>query len=223
MSKLRVLALGAASALAGLLIAGCGSSSTNVTPAGSPATSSPAASSAATPTAAASPATSLHNDQDVTFASDMIPHHQQAIMMAQMVPSHSTDPQLGQLAASIQHQQQPEIDLMSGWLRSWGQPVPSLGTGYGRGYGMGGGMMGGRFRMPGMMDGDDFRRMQGMTGPGFRTMWLTGMIAHHQGAITMARQELDRSQYPPARQLAQNIITSQSAEITKMRQMLGQG
>ncbi len=218
MRKLRPLTLVAAGVLAGLLLAGCGSSS----PAGSPATSSPPASSAAGPTAAASPDTSPHNDQDVTFASDMIPHHQQAIMMAQMVPRHSTDPQLGQLAASIQQQQQPEIDLMNGWLRSWGQPVPSLGTGYGRGYGMGRGMMGGRFGMPGRMNDDDFRRMQGMTGSGFRIMWLTGMIAHHQGAITMARQELDRGQFPPARQLAQNIITSQSAEITKMRQMLGQ-
>ena len=68
-----------------------------------------------------------HNDADVAFATDMIPHHAQAVAMAKMVPTRASSQQVKDLATQIQAAQDPEIKLMSGWLEAWGEPVPAAG------------------------------------------------------------------------------------------------
>ena len=72
----------------------------------------------------APPPAAPFNDADVTFAQQMIPHHQQAIEMARLADGRAADPEVKNLAAAIEKAQDPEIDTMKGWLKSWGKPLP---------------------------------------------------------------------------------------------------
>jgi uncharacterized protein (DUF305 family) len=188
-----------AAAVTGGLLAGCGSNTTT-----SPATTPP-------PAASNAPATGQqqHNQADVVFLQNMIPHHAQAIMMSQMARNRATTPQVKDLAVRIEAAQQPEIDQMRGLLTAWGAPAPAAPGGGMGPMGSMGGM--GQGQMPGMM-----------SGTGFDRMFLQMMIVHHQGAIDMSHTELAQGSNPAARDLAQRIITAQQAEINQMQTLLQQ-
>ncbi|MGJ0118289.1 DUF305 domain-containing protein [Williamsia sp. MIQD14] len=147
-----------------------------------------------------------HNAADVTFSTEMIPHHRQAVEMAQMVPGRSTDPDVAALARQIAAAQQPEIDTLTARLRAWGEPEPS-------------GSMAGH-SMRGMMSDSDMTELRSLSGQAFDERWLTMMIDHHSGAIAMARTEVDEGLDPDSIALARSIIDSQQAELTRMRAML---
>jgi len=164
--------------------------------------------------------TGSHNDADVTFATSMIPHHQQALEMVDLTDGRTLDPAVRQLADQIKAAQSPEIDTMTGWLTDWGKPVPS-GTGTGQDSHDMGGMDMGSHDMPGMMSAEDMARLQDSSGADFEDMWLRMMIRHHEGAVTMAKTELSDGAYQPAEELAQSIIDGQEAEIDQMKQLLG--
>lgn len=155
------------------------------------------------------------NDADVTFAQQMIPHHQAAIQMAEMAQARSQNQQIKDLANRIETAQQPEIQTMTGWLQAWGKPVPTVGPG------MMPNMPGGMPNMPGMPSSQDWSRMMGMSGPQFDRMFLQMMVAHHQGAVAMAQTEQAQGSNPDAKRLARDIETSQTEEISQMQQMLG--
>jgi uncharacterized protein (DUF305 family) len=150
-----------------------------------------------------------HNDADVTFATDMIPHHAQAVEMANLVDGKDVDPAVQQLAADIQAAQGPEIETMTGWLEEWGAAVPES---------MEGMDMSGD--MPGMMSPDDMAALAAADGADFQMMWLTMMIEHHQGAIEMAQTEQSDGEYAPAVELAGQIESAQTAEIAQMEDLL---
>jgi uncharacterized protein (DUF305 family) len=156
----------------------------------------------------ATPASGPHNAADVTFASDMIPHHGQATQMADMALAKTSNADIKQLATNIKNAQNPEIQMMSGWLTGWGQPVPSTSMG----------AMGGT--MPGMMSDADMTQLDKATGAAFDRLWVTMMITHHTGAIAMATTELAGGQNADAKKLAQSITASQGTEITTMKQLL---
>ena len=166
---------------------------------------------------AASTSTTLeaaqHNDADVTFLQGMIPHHAQAVEMADMALDNSLDAQVLDLAERIKAAQQPEIDQMTGWLEAWGEPVGPAGGGHGMGDMSGG--------MGSMMSDEEMSQLGAMTGAGFDRMWLDMMIRHHEGAIEMAEQHQEDGQNPEALALGEAIITVQQAEITEMRVLLG--
>lgn len=180
---------------------------------------SPAGSGSASGSAAAH-ATAEAGAADVRFAQQMIPHHVQAVEMAAMVPDASS-PELRDLAAAIEAAQQPEIDRMTALLEAWGEEVPGAGASGGGGGGHEGhGGSGDAAGMDGMMSADDLEALGATTGPEFERTWLTMMIEHHQGAITMAEAELADGSDPDARALAQKIVDAQLAEITLMEQLL---
>ncbi|MGH3548724.1 MAG: DUF305 domain-containing protein [Pseudonocardiaceae bacterium] len=193
----------AAAAVTGGLLAGCGTTSTS--PAGAP----PAASSTT------GTGQQQHNQADITFLQGMIPHHAQAIAMAQLAPTKAASPQVKDLADRIQAEQGPEIAQMSGLLRSWGAPVPATTEGMT-------GMQPGHAGMPGMMSDQQMQQLTATSGAAFDRMFLQMMIAHHQGAVTMSQTELTRGSNPAARHLAQQIITGQQAEISQMQTLLQQ-
>lgn len=182
----------AAVALAGLsLAAACGGSSS----AGNhDATNGNSASSSA-----------AHNAADVAFATDMIPHHMQAVEMADMALAAAVDPEVKALAQAIKGAQDPEIQTMTGWLTDWKVPVPGTGMGHSM---SGGGM--------GMMSDTEMAALGKATGTAFDKMWVDMMTRHHTGAIEMANTEIMNGQYTDAKALAQRIVTSQTAEVTKM-------
>ncbi len=151
------------------------------------------------------------NDADVQFAQQMIPHHQQAVQMAVMAETGATDPEVKALAGKIKAAQDPEITTMTGWLTTWGKPAPTTS--------MGSMDMSGA-AMPGMMSDADMGKLGAMKGKNVDTQFLTMMIAHHQGAVTMAQQELTTGTNAQAKALAEQIITSQTAEISTMKSIL---
>ncbi|WP_433498815.1 DUF305 domain-containing protein [Sphaerimonospora sp. CA-214678] len=190
-------------ATAGLLITACGSTDSAAHDMSSMSSTPPASSAPAPATTAAD-----HNDQDVMFAQMMIPHHRQAVDMAKMAAKQASSPQVKELAGQIEAAQDPEIQTMSGWLTSWGMQVPSEDA------------MPMDHGMPGMMSEQDMKKLEGLSGAAFDKAFLEMMIKHHEGAVVMAKDEQSKGVYEPAKQLADSIISSQSAEITKMKQLL---
>lgn len=164
--------------------------------------------------------TGSHNDADVTFATSMIPHHQQALEMVDLMDGRTLDPAVRRLAGQIKTAQSPEIDTMTGWLTDWGKPVPSPTSTGDDSHDMGGMDMGSQ-EMPGMMSAEDMANLKDASGADFQDMWLRMMIRHHEGAIAMARTELSHGVSQPAQHLAQSIIDGQQAEIDQMKQLLG--
>ncbi len=176
---------------AGAVLAGCGGTSTSNTQAAG------------------------HNQTDVTFAQQMIPHHQQALDMAKLVSGHTTNAKVTDLAGRIEKAQDPEIQQMTGWLGQWGAAPTTTGTSDMPG-------MGGGSAMAGMMSDQDMQQLGQAKGAAFDKMWLQMMTQHHQGAIDMAKTELSQGASSDAKTLAQKIIDGQQAEITEMKGLLGQ-
>ena len=204
MLKRLAMATAVVTALAGL--AACGTSDNN--------TKTDTSSKSATQSAGS------HNDADVTFATSMIPHHQQALEMVDLTDGRTLDPAVRQLADQIKAAQAPEIKTMSGWLSDWGKPVPSAGATGADSHDMGGMDMGSQ-DMPGMMSADDMANLKNAPGTEFQNMWLRMMVRHHEGAVTMAKTELGDGKYEAAKKLAQSVIDGQQAEIDQMKQLLG--
>ena len=201
--KIRLFAIAASSALVVLLV-GCG------------------APHASSPTSAVSPATALPavrsvanvSDSDVSFAQQMIPHHQQAVEMADLALTRETSPEVKKLAEQIKAAQGPEIEMMSMWLQSWGAPM-EMGEDH-SGHDMGG------MDMSGMMSDDDMQALADAQGAEFDRMWLEMMIAHHQGAISMAEQVKAASSNADVTSLAGAVMTGQAEEIDTMQKLLTQ-
>ena len=202
-----LLTLAAAITVAAAL-AGCASDDTTA------GTSSPPASSAA----ATATGSTTGSEADIAFAQLMIPHHQQAIEMAALAAANATSPEVKALAVQIEAAQDPEIQTMTQWLTTWGAPLEMEGTTDG---GMDHGDMDmGGMTEAGMMSAEDMAALTQATGGDFDTMWLQMMIAHHQGAIAMAQQVAETTTNPEVGELADAIITGQTAEIAAMQQLL---
>lgn len=167
--------------------------------------------------ATGSSSNSASNDADVTFAQQMIPHHEQAIEMAQLAQGRASSSEVLELAENIEAAQGPEIDTLQGWLEAWGEEVTSGetdGMDHGdMGHGSGG-------AMSGMMDEDEMDDLMAASGANWDRMFLEMMIEHHEGAVEMAQVEVDQGENPDAVALARKIISDQQAEITRMRQLL---
>ncbi|MEV6736357.1 DUF305 domain-containing protein [Streptomyces sp. NPDC051104] len=224
-SPIRRTAALAAAATAAVVLTACGGSDSSSSPSSSSSASSGhsghgmGSMSPAAPSGAASAGQGGHNAQDVTFAQEMIPHHRQAVAMAGLAPSRAASQDVKDLAATIRKAQDPEIATMSGWLKAWGEKVPDDS---GSGMESMPGMDHSGSSMPGMMSDGDMKRLQSLSGDAFDKAFLQMMIGHHEGAIAMARTEQAKGSYGPAQTMAKSIVTSQSAEITEMKKMLGE-
>lgn len=170
-------------------------------------------------TSGSSQGTTASNRADVAFATGMIPHHQQALEMVDLTKGRNLDPAVRTLADRIKAAQAPEIETMTGWLEDWGKPVPSATANGHDSHDMGGMQMGSD-QMPGMMSAADMEALQQAPDSDFQAMWLRMMVRHHEGAITMAKAEIADGRYGPAKDLAQQIIDGQQAEIDQMKQLL---
>jgi uncharacterized protein (DUF305 family) len=141
------------------------------------------------------------------FAQMMVPHHQQAVEMAEIALAKTdASSQVRELATAIKQAQDPEIQTMTGWLQKWGAAAPTSGMAHG---GMG----------SGMMTDADMDALKQASGETFDQKWVSMMISHHDGAITMARQVLASTADPDVKALADAIVKAQTDKITKMRAM----
>ncbi|HWJ65109.1 MAG TPA: DUF305 domain-containing protein [Nocardioides sp.] len=155
-----------------------------------------------------------HNDADVTFAQQMIPHHEQAIEMAEIAETRAQSQEVKDLAADIEAAQGPEIETMTGWLEDWDEEVPAGGMS-----GMDHGGMSSD-DMAGMMSEEDMAALEDASGAEFDRMFLTMMIEHHEGAIEMARTEQSDGEFDDAIELAEAIEAAQTTEIETMQELL---
>ena len=194
-------ALSIALAAAAVALSGCSTNSDSGSGNGMPSmhhgTTSPSTSA---------PAQADHNAADTMFAQMMIPHHAQAVEMSDIVLKKQSLPEsITALASRIKAAQAPEIEQMNGWLKAWNESTHMAG-----GHGM-----------PGMMSGDDLARLEAAQGTEAARLFLTQMIMHHEGAITMAKTESTDGRNTDAIRLAKDIVTAQQAEIEEMRRLLG--
>ena len=144
-------------------------------------------------------------DGDVAFAQMMIPHHQQAVEMAEVALQNPTaSPAVKDLARQIKAAQGPEIATMSGWLKAWGAPT-SAAMDHGGG---------------GMMSEHQMRTLGATSGAAFDRMWLTMMVEHHRGAVSMAQEVLSTTADPEVGQLARAVVDGQQKEIATMQALL---
>jgi len=159
------------------------------------------------------PASGPQNDADVMFAQMMIPHHQQAVEMSDLLLAKSdADPRVRELAQQIKDAQGPEITQMTGWLEGWGAEVtPMEGMDHG-GHGGSG--------MDGMMSDADMQELEAANGADASRLFLEGMVRHHEGAVAMAETEVSDGENPDAIALAKQIVATQQQEITVMKDLL---
>ena len=152
------------------------------------------------------PATADHNAADTMFTQGMIPHHAQAVEMSDMMlRKQGMDVRITALATKIKAAQAPEIAQMTGWLKTWNEPAQMAS-----GHGMGDGMMG----------DDDLKTLDAAQGKEAAKLFLTQMIAHHEGAVAMAKTEISQGKNADVIQLGKSIVTSQEAEIQDMKALL---
>lgn len=148
---------------------------------------------------------------DVTFAQMMIPHHEQAVEMADIaLGKPAASAQVRALATQIKAGQDPEIQKMRGWLQAWGAPLPTDGMSHEGMAGMSG---------QGMMTQADMDALKAADGAAFDTQWVTMMTEHHDGAITMAKQVLSTTQNPEVKALAEAVVKAQTDEIATMKSL----
>lgn len=179
------------------------------------------------------------NEADVRFMTDMIHHHAQALVMAGFAPSHGASPTIQTLAARIINAQKDEIATMERWLRDRGQPVPEIhveetaaaeggdehamhsdhmthGAGHDSTHAA-------DHLMPGMLTPEQMRELGAARGPEFDRLFLTYMIQHHQGAVTMVDELFatdGAAQDPLTFKLASDVQVDQRTEIDRMEKML---
>ncbi|WP_433252336.1 DUF305 domain-containing protein [Streptosporangium sp. CA-135522] len=166
---------------------------------GEPArTISPSEAATAVPTPTA-------NAADVKYVRDMIVHHRQAVDMAILAPSRADSAALKGLASRIKDAQGPEIQYMTTWLRQQGLQAPDHHAGHAG--------------MPGMATPEQMEALKAASGKDFDRLFLTLMIAHHRGAITMSEQVLIGGSHIKVEELANDVAATQGAEIRRMLEM----
>ncbi|WP_420179888.1 DUF305 domain-containing protein [Paenarthrobacter sp. TA1.8] len=202
MTTKKFLTVAATAIAAAIALAGCGTSGGS----GSSGTSMPGMDHGSSSPSASSPAAATdHNAADVMFAQMMIPHHAQAVEMSDMILKKQDIPaEVTALATRIKDAQGPEIEKMTGWLKGWGEPT-QMPTGH---------------SMDGMMGTEDMTKLEAAQGVEAAKLFLTQMIAHHQGAVTMAKTETTDGKDPAAVQLSKDIVSAQETEIKEMQTLL---
>ena len=146
-----------------------------------------------------------HNAADAMFAQMMTPHHEQAVEMSDiMLAKTGLDPQITALAGEIKSAQGPEIKKMTTWLTGWSEPTAMTGG----------------HAMEGMMSAAELDGLKSAEGTEAGKLFLAQMIAHHEGAVEMARTEVDGGKNADAVALAKSIVASQETEIKVMKDLL---
>jgi uncharacterized protein (DUF305 family) len=158
------------------------------------------------------PAAQTFNEADVKFAQTMIPHHEQAIEMSDIILSKSgVDPEVTTLAQQIKDAQAPQMTTMTGFLAAWEQPlIPDHSAEADEDH----------WDAEGVLTPEEMQELMATNGSAGQQLFLEGMIKHHEGAVTMVKDEIDNGENPDAVALARAINDGQTAEIKTMESLL---
>lgn len=202
----------AAAGLATIALTACASSGSQMTMT-SPSPSGPVA-------PAPAPRAPSASEADINFMAGMVPHHAQAVIMARWAKTHGARKDVQILAERIVVAQRDEIHMVRNWLREVGAPVPDTNATHMK-MTMGG--MTHDMLMPGMLTEAEMAQLDKARGSEFDRLFLTGMIKHHQGAITMVDQlfaSYAAAQDETVFRFASDVYADQTTEIDRMQQML---
>ena len=158
-----------------------------------------------------------YSPDDVVFMQNMIPHHAQAVEMAALVETRTNSKELVDVAGRIDASQADEIKFMEDWLRDRGEKVPSAENNYGSSHA-------GHHQMDGMASPKQMEMLANSEGTEFDKLFLSLMIAHHEGALTMVEDLTDQpgSAYDPVLfDFTNDIVNDQMSEIERMSALLG--
>ncbi|MCZ2806641.1 DUF305 domain-containing protein [Modestobacter sp. VKM Ac-2983] len=160
------------------------------------------------------------------FSRDMSRHHLQAVEMANLALTETTDPEILQLAFDISATQTNQLGRMQGWLALWdlpftgGETMAWMSDGEMAGHDMAGHGTAGAALMPGMATEAELAELRSLSGTAFDRMFLQLMIRHHQGGLAMAEYGREHSDVDVVERLARSIAETQDAESTTMAAML---
>lgn len=153
------------------------------------------------------------NEADIAFATDMVPHHAQAIDLSRTATERSANPEVVRVAQQIVAVAQPELNILNVFLVQWNEN-PENGTGAGAG---------GTAEdtdLPGTVDDATVARLGSLSGPEFDKLWLQSMIEQNRGAIEIANAEIADGANVDAVSIARTIVAGQQAQIAQMTQIL---
>ncbi|MER5193854.1 DUF305 domain-containing protein [Streptomyces sp. NPDC002755] len=145
------------------------------------------------------------NSADVAYARMMIQHHTQALEMTGLVPKQAGSTAVKGLASRIGAAQGPEIEAMKGWLTTYGEDETAGGHEH--------------TAMPGMATEAQLTELRAARGKAFDALFLTLMITHHEGALTMAADVKAQGNNVRIEEMADDVIAQQTSEIARMRGM----
>jgi len=148
---------------------------------------------------------SKYSPTDLMFAQMMVPHHQQALTMAELAQTRAENPQVRDIASRIRSEQSPEIDQMKTWLAESGVSENDLMN----------------MPMEGMLTDEELSHLKSISGHAFDVLYLQDMIKHHQGAIAMVSM-IRNSKNPEVKTFGESIVSSQTVEISEMQKMLSE-
>ncbi|MFJ8822575.1 DUF305 domain-containing protein [Streptomyces sp. NPDC102467] len=146
------------------------------------------------------------NSADVRYAQMMIQHHEQALLMTELVPDQAESASLKRLAERIAAAQEPEVEVMRGWLKQHGRSGTPTGHAA-------------HEAMPGMASSAQLKKLRAARGTAFDALFLKLMITHHQGAVTMATEVKSEGNDVQVEEMADDVIAQQTTEISRMRDM----
>lgn len=142
----------------------------------------------------------VHNRQDVAFVTDMVTRHRQAIALAGLAQERAGDDAVRALAKRVKDAETPELAQLTRWLAGWGEPAP---TG------------------SGATAAAELAALTAAKGEDFDKRFLTAMVAHHEGAVLQARDQLKNGADERVKGLADDIVNAQTSELTELRALLG--
>lgn len=152
-------------------------------------------------------AAGAHNSLDTWYVQMMIPHHEQALEMSELVPGRAADPQVAALAERIRASQAPEIEVLRAWLEARNLPVEVPEHDHSA--------------MRGMQSPEAMRRLAASRGTEFDRLFVEMMSDHHAGAVEMSVDLLRVGAEPVLLEFANSVAVEQDVEIGRMRELLG--
>lgn len=150
------------------------------------------------------------NSSDFGYATMMIQHHSQALVMTELAPDRAGSSQIKRLAERIAASQKPEIGAMEGWLKINGGEEKAKKEG---------GHDHGSMDMPGMATEAQLAKLRAAKGKAFDDLFINLMVTHHQGAVTMATEALSGGNNVQLEEMASDVIAQQTSEINRMRSL----
>jgi uncharacterized protein (DUF305 family) len=196
----RVVAVGTVAVALAALVTGCSEDK----PEASPRTSASAGSNSAADPAGGG----AHNAQDVLFASRIGAYQRQAIELAGIAGGRTQNADVKALAKSIDSEQKAQSATVTGRLHSWNDPTPPEADQD-------------TAELPGMLGADDIRSLKARPAAEFDFVFLTMMIEHHLGAVSVAKQQQTQGKDPAAVDLARTIEKTHTEQIASMQRMFG--